>query len=155
MAKLSAHGATIGKVEYVGKVKAYCADGKVLKNDGSGWKLHGKLKAGVTPEQAFENAKARQAEHFRTRPAYAEYHRFICSLAGIGKRWKLISCLMMMPNDIDGIWSECCDGYGDNVHADVDDIARLCQLYRDAKAEADDIAAVQKAHSEFVAQNSL
>ena len=34
-----------------------------------------------------------------------------------------------MPEDYDGVWSECCDGYSDNVHADIDEIAELCQLY--------------------------
>ena len=37
MAKLSAHGAEVGRVEYIGKVKAYFADGKVLVNHGQGW----------------------------------------------------------------------------------------------------------------------
>jgi hypothetical protein len=32
----------------------------------------------------------------------------------------------MMPDDCDGVWSECCDGYGDNIRADVDDVAKLC-----------------------------
>ena len=40
----------------------------------------------------------------------------------------------MMPDDADGVWSEACDGYGDNVHADVDDVAKLCALYRTALA---------------------
>lgn len=135
MAKLSAHGAEVGRVEYIGKVKAYFADGKVLVNYGQGWKLAGKLKPGLTPESAYQSARDNLARLLAERPALAEYRQFILRLAGIGKRWKLVQCLQLMPSDPDGIWSECCDSYSDNVHADIDEISTLCRLYELAVAE--------------------
>lgn len=61
----------------------------------------------------------------------------------MGKSARLHMMVSMMPEDCDGVWSEACDGYGDNVHADLDEIADLCSLYRVAmaeKAEAKQIA---------------
>ena len=63
------------------------------------------------------------------------------SLAGVGKAWKLHACVQLMHNDVDGVWSECCDGYSDNVHADVDEIAKLCRLYEDSRRERETVAA--------------
>ncbi|NTU52267.1 MAG: hypothetical protein HGA97_00910 [Chlorobiaceae bacterium] len=50
-------------------------------------------------------------------------------VAGLGKAWKLHAAIQLLGDDVDGIWSECCDGFGDNVHADVDEIAELVRLY--------------------------
>ena len=136
MAKLAAHGIEIGRVTYLTSVKAYFEDGKVLKNQGFGWKLAGKLKDGITPLQAFENAKRKQSEDISNRPHFAAYKRELHSMAGIGKRWKLHQCISMMPEDADGVWSECCDGYGDNIHADIDEVSELCNLYLAAQQES-------------------
>ena len=60
-------------------------------------------------------------------------------LAGLGKAWKLNSAVELMPDDPDGVWSEACDGYGDNVHADVSEIVELCGLYRAALREHEEL----------------
>ena len=135
MARLSAHGTEIGRLEFSDYRKAYMADGKILKDRGHGWKLWGKCKPGVTPEAAYENAKRKQAEKLSARPALAAYVDYVRSLAPLSKRWKLTLALSMMPDDPDGIYSDCCDSYGDNVEADLDDICKLCDLYRAACEE--------------------
>ena len=130
MAKVSAHGSIIGTIEYLTYSKRYMSDGVGLKNIGFGWKIHGKVKQGLTPEQAFENA-SQNARTFRdARPAYCAYRAALHDLAGVGKRWKLHQCVELMPHDPDGVWSEACDGYGDNIHADIDEVSDLCRLYR-------------------------
>ena len=58
-------------------------------------------------------------------------------MAGLSKRWKLEAAVSMMPEDPDGVWSEACDGYCDNVHADIDEVAHLCRLYLTALDEAE------------------
>lgn len=136
MAKLSAHGHEVGRVEFLTYTKAYMADGKVLKNSGFGWKIYGRLKDGVSPQQAIENAKRRQAEHKAQYPAHAAYVRELHSMAGLCQRWKLHAAIQMMPDDYDGVWSECCDGYGGNVSASIDEVASLCILYGAAVLEA-------------------
>jgi hypothetical protein len=141
MAKVSAHGSIVGTVEYITKAKRYMSDGAILKNIGFGWKIAGKVKPGYTPQTAYEHAARRLAEHLATAPSLAAYMRALHSMAGLCKRWKLHSAVSLMPNDCDGVWSEVCDGYGDNVHADVDEVAELCLLYRVAMAEKADTVA--------------
>lgn len=135
MAKLSAHGAEVGRIEFTNYRKAYMSDGNVLKDSGFGWKLHAKIKAGLTPEQAFERAKASHAQFLLDRPRHAAFREHFHSLAPLSRRWKLKLALEMMPEDPDGIWSECCDSCSDNIEADLEDICKLCDLYADAMRE--------------------
>ena len=135
MAKLSAHGLEIGRINYVSKSVAYFEDGVVLVNYGDGWKKRGKLKDGVIPAQAFEEKQIKHNEFLAGRPALAQYRRELHALAGLSKRGKLHMAVSLMPNDCDGVWSEVCDGYSDNVHADVDEVGKLCTLYLAAMRE--------------------
>ena len=130
MAKISAHGAIIGTVYFTTAAKRYMSDGVILVNKGFGWKLGPKLKPGVNPQQAFENQKLHAEEYAANNPALTAYRKKLHALAGMDKRWKLHAAVTMMPNDYDGVWSECCDGYGDNIHADVNEIADLCRAYQ-------------------------
>lgn len=139
MAKLSAHGTEIGTVHFLTFSKRYMSDGAVLKNIGFGWKIAGKVKAGVTPEQAFNNAVERVRVFRADKPAYSAYRAELHKLAGLSKRWKLHACVELMPDDPDGVWSDACDGYGDNIHADIDEISNLCELYKDSLREQSEI----------------
>jgi len=146
MAKVSAHGTIIGTVDYCGKSKRYMSDGKVLVNYGSGWKIGGSVKPGITPQFAFENARDRMAADSIARPAFAAYRKELIHLTSMSNRAKLHMAVQLMPDDCDGVWSEVCDGYQDNVHADVDEIGELCRLYRVACAEkAENSATVEAA----------
>lgn len=129
MAKLSAHGVEVGRVKFMGYVKAYMSDGAILKNYGDGWKLTGKVKSHLTPQQAFENQLEIQKANDAATPFRKEYRDMLYSLGGQGKAGKLHLAVTLMPDDPDGVWSEVCDGYGDNVHADLDEICELCRLY--------------------------
>ncbi|NTV02440.1 MAG: hypothetical protein HGB04_06595 [Chlorobiaceae bacterium] len=129
MAKLSAHGREIGRMYYTTFAKAYMADGVILFTEAGKWKVYGKCKPGVTPEQAFALAKQKQAELYEEKPALREYRKRLLWVAGLGKAWKLHAAIQLLGDDVDGIWSECCDGFGDNIHADVDEIAELVRLY--------------------------
>lgn len=135
MAKVSAHGREIGTIEFLTKAKRYMSDGVILKNLGFGWKIHGKVKPGIDPVQAYESAKAKQAKNLALRPAFAAYRKELHNMAGLCKRWKLHAAVELMPDDYDGVWSEACDGYGGNVSADVDEVGNLCRLYSAAVAE--------------------
>ena len=130
MAKISAHGTIVGTVEYMAHAKRYMSDGAILKNHGFGWKLAGKVKADVSPTDCYARAAASVAEQLAAKPAAAAYRSKLIELTGLCNRWKLHSAVQLMPDDCDGVWSEVCDGYGDNVHADVDEIGELCLLYR-------------------------
>lgn len=135
MAKLSAHGGEIGRLEFIRFQKAYMVDGTILKNQGFGWKVYGKVKAGIDPNQAFKNAKEFQIKARLEHPAHAALSKALIEAACISKRWKLLTALEMMPDDPDGIWSEVSDGYGDNLDISIDEIAEICRLWKAAEQE--------------------
>ena len=129
MAKLSAHGIEVGRIVYTTCTKAYMSDGKVLKNRGDGWKRFSTVKAGFTPESALESSRAALNRWEAAYPAGLAYKRELHAMAPQGKRAKLHTIIQLMPDDADGVWSEACDGYGDNISADVDEVSALCRLY--------------------------
>jgi len=146
MAKISANGTVVGTVDYCGKSKRYMSNGKVLVNYGCGWKVGGTVKTGWTPQSAYENACERMRADSIARPAFAAYRKELIHLTSMSNRAKLHMAVQLMPEDCDGVWSEVCDGYQDNVHADVDEIGELCRLYRVACAEkAENSATVEAA----------
>jgi hypothetical protein len=113
------------------------SDGVILENKGFGWKLGPKLKAGIDIRDAYRRAVERQAAHMADRPAYGALRKAMLDACGLCHRWKLYMAIKIMPDDADGVWSEVCDGYGDNPHIDLDDVSRLCDLYRAALAESE------------------
>jgi len=141
MAKLSVHGQEIGRITALTSVKAYFSDGKILKNIGFGWKLHAKVKQGIDPNYAYEKAVIRQNDFFKEKPALKEYKKALHTLAGMNKRWKLHQTITLMYDDADGVWAECCNGYSENVHADIDEISELCNLYSTALNEMKELTA--------------
>ncbi len=140
MAKLSAHGSEVGRVYFTTFAKAYMADGKILKNSGSGWKLFGKCKEGISPLQAYQSQKEKQEAFLDARPCLKQYRKALLDLAGLKNAWKLHAAIDLLGDDIDGIWSETCDGYGDNIHADCDEIAELVRLYKAVVEEKTELA---------------
>ena len=136
MAKLAAHGKEIGRVDYTDHSIAVFEDGHILKNGGFGWKLWRKLKVPTEAASFLARRIERQREVLAARPALRAYRAELHQMAGLCKRWKLRAALELMPDDPDGVWSEACDGYGDNVSADVSEVANLCRLYKDAIREA-------------------
>ena len=135
MAKLSAHGECVGTIDYISESKRYMSDGVILKNIGFGWKLAGKVKPYLNPLTVYQTAKAKYEIALESRPALAAYRKAIHEACGLSKRWKLVTAIELMPDDADGVWSEACDGYSDNVHLDVDEVAELCRLYSACVAE--------------------
>jgi hypothetical protein len=93
MAKLRAHGQEIGTLFGLTNAKRYMSDGHVLKNIGFGWKLSAKVKPGVSPQLAFETAKAKLETRLTQRPALAAYRHELHSMCGLSKRWKLHSAV--------------------------------------------------------------
>lgn len=135
MARISAHGTIVGTIYLTVSAKRYMSDGMVLRNAGFGWKKSGKVKPGLTVEDAYARAAKYHGEILADRPSYAAYRKALHEMAGLSKRWKLHSAVGLMPDDADGVWSEVCDGYGDNVSADIDEVSNLCMLYRNSVAE--------------------
>jgi hypothetical protein len=136
MAKCSAHGAEVGTLHFLTYSKRWMSDGVILKHGGFGWKLHTRCKPGVNVGAHFREAEAHMAASRARHPARTAYINLLHSMAGMTMRWKLHAAVNLMPDDCDGVWSECCDGYGDNIHADVDEVGELCRAYVAALGEA-------------------
>ena len=133
MAKCKAHGTEIGTYYTLTGAKRYMSDGAILTNIGFGWKLGGKVKAELehlTPRQLYDRQLQHGKDWEHRQPYAASYKKQLHALCGLSQRWRLHAAVSLMPDDPDGVWSECCDGYGDNVHADLDDIVQLCAAYR-------------------------
>lgn len=135
MAAISKHGQN-EIIEYVSFKKAYCSDGKILKNYGSGWKLYGKIKSGYDYKSAYAEAKKNQDKKLKEFPAYAKFFKAIKSLCrSMQKRQLLIQGLSVSSNDPDGLWSDL-DGYWQTKGAfTFGDIEKICNAYDKAITE--------------------
>lgn len=135
MAKLSAHGYELGRIEYLTKTKAYFENGDVLVNYGGDWTVYGKTKPGVNPTDAFNKRRQNHKEFLATHPAYAAYRKALID-AGHSRRSLVHAAISLMPTDPDGVWSECNDMLG--LSLTVDEVVDLCTLYKLAVAEGGD-----------------
>ena len=142
MATLSKHGQEIGRIKGLTWTKAYFANGDILKDSGFGWKVWGKVKAGMNPEDVFKRHQEHVESVLTARPAYATYKRELHELAPLSLRWKLHTAVEANPQDPDGVWSDCADGYGDNVHASIEEIVNLTRLYLLEEGERKELAAL-------------
>ena len=134
MARLCKHGAEIGRIEKLLSTRAYFEDGTILSNAGTGWKLRGKLKAGLVPAEAHAKAAASYQEHLATRPSFAAYRKALHDAAGRGLRWRLHTAIQLMPDDCDGVWSTMDD---ERESFSLEEIAALCRAYKSAVEESD------------------
>lgn len=150
MAKLSANGKVVGQIDHLIYSDRYMSNGAVLRSRaGGGWKHHRKIDDGAAPEDEFR-VRAEKATAFREkRPAYTAYKAKLHELAPLSQRALLHDAVTMMPDDYDGVWSQMCDKRGpNNIDADVDDIAKLCESYKLYKTEYEAERAQRKAERE-------
>lgn len=138
MATLYKHG-ELGQIERLDCKLAYCADGKILRNDGDGWKCWRKLKAGIDPRAHFEEAKKKYAEKLRDGPAFSAWRDLLHSLVSFRCRNLVVRTIGLMPQDPDGVWAELSDYgfmFGEGEILSIDEACALCAAYRAAMAEA-------------------
>ncbi len=137
MATLSRHGRSLGRIELIGKRKEYYANGDILINRGLGWKVYGKVKAGITPEAAFATAQDNVARHLATCPLFAKWRALFMELVAFKHHWKVLECIKLLQGDPDGMYSTLEDDFGyDKPELSLDDCCQLMQAYGDALAEA-------------------
>lgn len=141
MAKLSAHGIEVGRIEFATKNMAWFSDGKVLENRGFGWKISGKIKAGFTPESAYRTTLEKQKEFLDARPMRAEYTKLLLEIP-LSIRWKVLSALDLMGDDIDGVWSTLDDDYDTRGRFALEDIQELLAANKAAAQEFRDLKEV-------------
>lgn len=144
MATLRKHGHEVGRVALVPYVKAYMADGMILRNNGAGWKVAGKCKPGVTPEQAYATQVRALGE---APPGWQAYRNAIIKACpATAERAMLHYAITLMPGDPDGVWSEVTDTVGGpRLQMSVKEIAELCRLYRVGAGASDPRASSERA----------
>lgn len=118
MATLSKNGVETHRVELLRKTYSFRSNGKILKNDGFGWKLV-TLKQGVSPDQFLANLRAKDAV---LHPAFKEYRSLVQSEFPLSIRWKYLELANLLDGDIDGIWAHLDD---DGIHVDPETLRRL------------------------------
>lgn len=143
MAKLSANGRELLRLEFIGYRRAYMESGYILVNYGHGWTRDAKLKPGVDPVAYAESRRAKREELNRTRPCYAEYRDALVKAVRLEHRGKLNNAIDLLPGDPDGVWSEC----HEEMEIDQNMCADLCRLYAAAEAEAKALKPVATNHT--------
>lgn len=129
MATLSKNGIETARVELLRKTYSFRSNGKVLKNDGFGWKLV-TLKEGVSPEQFLANLRSREAN---LTPLFREYRSRVQSEFPLSIRWRYLEMSFLLDGDIDGIWAHL-DDHG--IHVDLETLREL-DLLRQALERED------------------
>lgn len=137
MATLYKHG-ELGQIERVSYKLAYCADGKILRNQGDGWKLYRTVKPGIDPREHFEKCKANYEQKLRECPAFAAWRSLFHRTFSFSRRYLALSVISSMPQDPDGVWSELNDyAFGSsNGEYGIDEIVQVCRAYQAAEAES-------------------
>lgn len=126
MATLKAHG-EIGQIQYLTYRIACCADGKILKNSGDGWKLYRKIiNPAVTPEENYQKKLAKFEDYENNRPRYVEFRDAFHGAVPFGDRWRVMAALELLSDDPDGLWSTV-----NELHDEYpfEEIEALCQAY--------------------------
>lgn len=129
MATLSKNGIETHRVELLRKTYSFRSNGKILKNEGFGWKLV-TLKEGVSPDQFLANLRSREE---KLSPLFREYRARVQSEFPLSIRWKYLELANLMDGDIDGIWAHLDD---DGIHVDLETLREL-DLLRQALERED------------------
>jgi hypothetical protein len=133
MAKLSAHGAELLRVEFSTYRLAYMSDGKILRDSGGGWKTYKKIKTCFDIRTHVESVRQHFAVVTPDRVCRAHFRETLSrGFPCLETRIQVVTAIELMPDDPDGVWSTLED-YGAQV--DLDTVVNLCRDYKAAIAE--------------------
>ena len=132
MATLSKHG-ELGQIERLLDKVAYCADGKILRNTGSGWKQWRKLKPSFDMAVEWPKKQAAYLQRLRDDPYYADYRELLHKLVSFQNRPIVHETIANLGNDVDGCWSELQDYdsmHGSEIGLSVQELQDLADAYQ-------------------------
>lgn len=138
MAKLSAHGHELLRIERLNCRIAHMSDGHILRDCGDGWKKYRRVKPGIDPVEHANNMR-----HFLDNPPPQVHFRkqlrkrFVAEWPGLEHRIRAFVAFDMLGSDIDGIWSELEDA---GIGTDMDTIKELRELWVCATQEGNEVA---------------
>jgi hypothetical protein len=143
MATLRAHGKEIGRLEFPAYRLAIMSDGHILKDEGWGWKVYKKVKAGITPQGYLDRRVANQKAFLAARPETAHFQAEMGKLA-VKMRSRIVGLFNLLGDDADGIWSELDDWTETRNYFSFEEVARLSRMYKAAVAECKRVDAENK-----------
>jgi hypothetical protein len=132
MACLSKNGTELARFNQLKASYSIRSNGKVLKNDGFGWKVL-RLKEGITVESfraRFEAIESKLSQPYRI------YRAAVQSEFPLPVRWQYLTLRDLLGDDIDGIYSDLQDR---QIYTDLDTLQELHDMHRatvDAKQKA-------------------
>ena len=132
MACLSKNGTELARFNQLKASYSIRSNGKVLKNDGFGWKVL-RLKEGITVESfraRFEAIESKLSQPYRI------YRAAVQSEFPLPVRWQYLTLRDLLGDDIDGIYSDLQDR---QIYTDLDTLQQLHDMHRatiDAKQKA-------------------
>jgi len=134
MATIYKHGGEVGRIEKLTFSMLFCADGKILRNHGDGWKIWRKLKPDVEggPRGSFERCQAEYDAKLDASPEFASWRDKVHEFP-LRKRALVVEAVRLLPADPDGLWSELEDMGCPVSHGEAQ---ALLAAYRAAQAEA-------------------
>lgn len=128
MAVLSKNGTEVFRVDALEYSLSFRSNGKVLKNDGFGWKL-------VVLAMPFADALAKHQKLQSNIPrAYADYRRAVQAEFPLPVRWQYLTLRDLLGDDLDGI---CTDLQDRGIHTDLETLRELHDLHRIYRADVD------------------
>lgn len=137
MAKLSAHGVEIGRIEKTSYTVAYFHDRAILANQGFGWKLKSKVKPDIDPVEAFNREQERYNKKLVENPAFKHWRDLIIKEPLYPHRLRLMTALDTFPADeLDGLYIELDDCPDTRGRWSVDDLKEISFAFHSAKEEA-------------------
>ena len=131
MARLASHGRHV-IIDCIWYQKAICEDGKILRNNGRGWKICANVKKEYTWQQAADIKQRSLTALYETLPTVKALKEWLDKhVKSRAKRAYLKMALDYLGNDVDGFWSELHDqSYNPDVpQLDLDECVEICRLY--------------------------
>ena len=121
MATLSKNGTEIVRFDQLKASYSIRSCGKVLKNEGFGWKLCA-LKPGKTAQDLRTSLETREAT---LSPEYRAYRKAVQAEFPLSERWQYLTLRDLLGSDLDGIYTELQDR---RIYTDLDTLHELREL---------------------------
>ena len=121
MATLSKNGTELVRFDRLKASYSIRSNGKVLKNEGFGWKLC-PLKPGKTSQDLRTSLEKREAT---LSPEYRAYRKAVQSEFPLSERWQYLTLRDLLGSDLDGIYTELQDR---RIYTDSDTLQELRDL---------------------------
>ena len=121
MATLSKNGEELVRFDQLKASYSIRSNGKVLKNEGFGWKLCA-LKPGKTAQDLRLSLETREAT---LSPEYRAYRKAVQAEFPLSERWQYLTLRDLLGSDLDGIYTELQDR---RIYTDLDTLHELREL---------------------------